>query len=231
LVHLDYVADSTESQLENVASSQKVVERAKAVVMYIIPKGMTPMTQLIAFHADAGVKEKYLTRVRRHREADQLIRGRGWDGSRGCAVGCTLEKYDHASYETELGVPAALAHLEDFLFERMPIEAAMAWPERFLAAISPGASLSMVAAHWTIWLLEEELCRWASDASRVVVALYRRRIAGDEPSAGEWAEAAEGRWAAAAEEAAEGRWAAAGQDCCLRMADMLIELLQLAPVL
>ena len=58
-----------------------------------------------AFHNDPAIKEKYLSRVRAHRAADELIRGTGWDGHRGCAIGCTLESYDHARYPIELGVP------------------------------------------------------------------------------------------------------------------------------
>lgn len=29
-------------------------------------------------------------------EADNIIRGTGWEDGKGCAIGCTLEKYDHA---------------------------------------------------------------------------------------------------------------------------------------
>ena len=106
-----------------------------------------------AFHNDQAIKDKYLARVRAHRAADELIRGTGWDGHRGCAIGCTLERYEHARYPIELGVPEQIAYLEDHLFERLPLDAAMAWPERVLSAIRVGADLSRVWPEFAIWML------------------------------------------------------------------------------
>jgi hypothetical protein len=48
-----------------------------------------------AFHNDQAIKDKYIARVEAHIKADNLIRGTGWYGGKGCAVGCTLEAYDH----------------------------------------------------------------------------------------------------------------------------------------
>ena len=64
---------------------------------------------MIAFHGDPATKEKYIARVRAHREADRLVQGEIWDGDKGCAVGCTLESYEHERYPVELGVPEELA--------------------------------------------------------------------------------------------------------------------------
>ena len=110
---------------------------------------------MIAFHGSQEIKDKYLDRIRKHRLADELIRGTGWDGFRGCAVGCTLNKYDHAAYETELGIPQSIARLEDAIFEQLPQAVAMEWPERFLASIEPGADLSLVMSHWFVWMLTD----------------------------------------------------------------------------
>src|SRR5262245_26189233 len=101
-------------------------------------------TQLIAYHGKKETKAMYLDRVRKHRAADELIRGTGWQNGRGCAVGCTLHKYDHARYPIELGVPEVLAHLEDRIFERVDEKRAMQWPTQFLRAIPVGADLSRV---------------------------------------------------------------------------------------
>src|SRR5215218_9832938 len=98
---------------------------------------------LRTFPDPARPKAFYLERVRRHREADELVRGTGWDGYRGCAVGCTLECYDPTKYPELLGVPEVLARLEDWLFENLP-EDHLTWPERFLEAIPEGADLSEV---------------------------------------------------------------------------------------
>ena len=172
-------------------------------------------TKLIAFHGQQAIKDKYLARVAAHRAADELIRGTGWDGHKGCAVGCTLEAYDHRAYETELGIPEVLAHLEDAIFERLPLDQAIQWPEKFLTAIKPGSDLSKISAHFMIWLLEMELADHTSKESRRVVDLYRRRLVDDEPKNEEWTEAA---WAAEAAESTS----------YSRMSSKLLELLEQA---
>jgi hypothetical protein len=145
-----------------------------------------------AFFGDSEIKAKYLARVRSHRAADELIRGNGWDGQRGCAIGCTLDAYDHSRYPIELGIPEQLAHLEDWLFERLPVEDAMSWPERVLTAIRVGADLSRVWPEFAIWMLtdpEHGVSQYAVDGgTRASIAgvadLYRRT---DKVSQDEWA--------------------------------------------
>jgi hypothetical protein len=170
-----------------------------------------------AFHNDPAIKAKYLARVDGHIKADNLIRGTGWDGFRGCAVGCTLEAYDHARYPIELGIPEWLAEVEDRLFEGMTETKAHTWPRDFLDAITPGADLEKIKGPFLIIVLESALTTFdhekypdvkaAIDGS---IALWRREdIGSDEWSAAE-AEAARGAWAAelAAWAAARGAWAA-----------------------
>ena len=116
---------------------------------------MVSRTVMRAFHSDDKIKEKYIARVCLHRELDELVkRGTGENG-KGCAVWCTLNEYDHAAYETELGIPESLAHLEDRIFEELPDELALEWPETFLSAIPVGSDLSLV--HWKFlhWLLTD----------------------------------------------------------------------------
>lgn len=93
-----------------------------------------------SFHNNSAVKNKYVDRVIAHQKADNLIRGTGWEDGKGCAVGCTLENYDHKAYEDELGLPEWLARLEDTLFEGMSEEKSRTWPEVFLKAIPEGVS-------------------------------------------------------------------------------------------
>ena len=95
---------------------------------------------LQAFHNEKEVKDKYVNRVIAHRKADNIIQGTGWEEGKGCAVGCTLERYTHESYPIELGIPEWLAHLEDTLFEGMEQKDAMVWPENFLKAIPLGVT-------------------------------------------------------------------------------------------
>ena len=185
------------------------------------------MTPMLAFHNDPAVKAKYLARVRRHRKADELVRGEGWTGFKGSAVGCTLEGCDHSRYPGELGIPEVLAHLEDRLFEGMPQADAMEWPAAFLSAIKVGADLSGVWPRFAYWLLTEELpdvdpvTRAAIDG---VAGLLASQIGGVDPSLEDWREASA--------EAAGAAWAAgaAGAASYLRQSVKLLALLRAAPV-
>src|SRR5690242_9395929 len=102
-----------------------------------------PKEQL-AYHGDKEIKAKYLARVRAHIAADELIHGRYWENGKGCAVGCTIHSGNHASYETELGIPRILAKLEDGIFEALDNGRSKKWPEEFLSSIKVGADLSLV---------------------------------------------------------------------------------------
>lgn len=112
------------------------------------------MSDLKAFHNDPAIKTKYIARVNAHIKADNLIRGIGWENGRGCAVGCTLESYNHAAYENELGIPEWLARLEDTLFEGMSKEKSKAWPKVFLQSINIGADLEKAKNPFLIFILE-----------------------------------------------------------------------------
>ena len=52
-------------------------------------------------------------------------------------------------------MPEQIAYLEDHLFERLPVDLAMAWPERVLSAIRPCADLSRVWPEFAIWMLTD----------------------------------------------------------------------------
>ncbi len=169
------------------------------------------MTQLRAFHNDPAVKKKYLARVAAHRKADELIQGDGWTGTKGCAVGCTLNAYDHSRYPIELGIPEWLARVEDKIFEGLSPTEAKKWPEAFLKAIKPGANLERAKGPFLIFVLKSALKQFdhkqfpnvkkAVDGS---IALWKRKDIGS----AEWNEAAEAEaWAARA--AAGAAWAAA----------------------
>jgi hypothetical protein len=175
------------------------------------------MTELRSFHNDLAVKAKYVGRVRAHIAADHLIRGTGWNGARGCAVGCTLEAYDHARYPVELGLPEWLARLEDTLFEGMSQEKSRTWPERFLAAIPLGVTEDQferrVRAPFLIFVLEHALTTFDHEKFPDVklavdrsIALWRR----DDIGSSDWIEQAQATWEAALAAArAEAAWEAA----------------------
>ncbi len=146
-----------------------------------------------AFYNDEHIKELYLARVRQHRAADEIIHGKYWENGRGCAVGCTIHSSDHAAYEGELGIPCALAWLEDRIFENLPNPNAAEWPEAFLSSIPVGADLGHVCDQFMSWLLMDEeagVIRFAREqdkpAIKQIAALYQRRLAGETITEDEW---------------------------------------------
>lgn len=158
-----------------------------------------------SFHNDIAVKCKYVARTEKHRKADELIRGTGWDGSKGCAVGCTLEKYDHSQYPIELGLPEWLARVEDTLFEGMSLERAMLWPSEFLLAIPVGVTendfLYKVKAPFIRAMLEGTLKNFDNEKFPDVASAVQGSIAlwsRDDLEAQSWESARSAAWSAAA---------------------------------
>src|SRR3990167_11066658 len=117
------------------------------------------MTKLLSFHNDQKVKEKYVKRLEEHHKLDQIIQKETWKSGRGCAVGCTLEKYDHKAYETELGLPEWLARLEDTLFEGLPANKAPKFAVDFLTSIPVGVNLDRVKWKFCSFILKENIER------------------------------------------------------------------------
>jgi hypothetical protein len=164
-------------------------------------KLLEPKPKLLAYHGKQEIKDKYLARVRDHREADELIKGAygEWKNGngKGCAVGCTIHGRNHAAYETEMGIPQAIARLEDGIFEGLPEDESQQWPERFLSAITPGADLSLVADKFLHWLLVDPVdgvVKFAkTDKQRAAISrvgeLYANKLAGIKVSLSDWQEA------------------------------------------
>jgi hypothetical protein len=176
------------------------------------------MTDMLAYHNNPELKAGIMEQIRAHRLADEIAQGAYYAANgtvKACAVGCVLHDPEggHQRYESEFGIPAQLAYLEDGLFESMSPEAALAWPERFMGAIAPGADLSGVWPRFAIWLMVDE--KWgvvgATDDAEVqsicrrVAEGYRRALDSD-PLSDE--DAAALTWDARAARAARAIWAA-----------------------
>ena len=171
-----------------------------------------------SFHGDPKIKETYLTRIRAHAAADEIIKGKYWENGKGCAVGCTVHSSDHAAYEEELGIPRILARLEDGIFESLPNDLAMTWPVRFLEAVPVGVDLSLVWPKFAVWMLNDSeygVIRFANSertikAIQTVVDLYQKKIDGISVSDEQWKAAASASAAyAASASAASAAYAAA----------------------
>jgi len=168
------------------------------------------MNKLKAYHNDKSIKDKYVERVTWHFEQDNIIRGIGWNGGKGCAVGCTLEKYDHSQYPVELGIPEWLARVEDTLFEGMSKDKSRTWPIDFLKAINIGSDLEAIKAPFILFALKDTLETFDSvkypDVKKAVeapIALWDR----DDIGSADWQEAARSAADAAAWAAVYDRYA------------------------
>src|SRR5690606_11533525 len=151
----------------------------------------------LAYHNDQNIKDKYIARMKAHMEADNLVQGTGWDGRKGCAVGCTFERYDHARAATEIGVPETLIRLEECIFENSPPAKAKLFRLAFLEAIPVGSDLSLTWPQFGLWLLSDpnhgamRHCDHATRAvMKAVIGLYRRWVDGNKPPADEFGAAA-----------------------------------------
>lgn len=107
-----------------------------------------------AFNDDTNIKEKYMSRLKAHALADEIVKGIYWENGKGCAVGCTIHSSNHKAYETELGVPQWLARVEDRIFEGLPNDRAKLWPIEFLNAVNVGSDLEKIKAPFMIYILE-----------------------------------------------------------------------------
>jgi len=145
-----------------------------------------------------GQHETVRARIAAHRAADEIIQGIGWNGKRGCAIGCSLDVYDHEEFATVvIGNNARndgikIARLVDRLHELLPLDLALDWPGRVANALTPGADTTHVLARWFVWFLRVELHeRDITTYGEQIAVLDERRIAGDEPDANEWTDAAD----------------------------------------
>jgi hypothetical protein len=192
-----------------------------------------------AFHNDPAIKQLYTDRLIRHAQADELVQGTGWKHGKGCAVGCTLEAYQHSLYPTELGILEEFAYLEDGIFEGLPNGQAMTFPLEFLQAFPVGmteASQRTVLWRFKAWLLtpvvDGGLAVVAEGHPDIIAAVERvrrlidREIAGDVVSHDEWCVAESAAARASSSAAAAASWSANGNtEAWSRCREKLIELI------
>jgi len=111
---------------------------------------------MLAYHNNPENKVVILAQLKRHHDADELVKGQYWQNGKGCAVGCTIYSSNHAEYEPKFGIPQVLARLEDTIFEGLSNADAKKWPLKFMGAIHPGADLSRVGWKFLHWLLTDK---------------------------------------------------------------------------
>ncbi len=108
------------------------------------------------YNGDAAERERIVSLAHTHRANDQIVQGVGWDGFRGCFIGCTLECYDRPKWSNAIGGPPQLPYLAESIFEGLPEREAPDFHVEFLEAITCGANLDNVWHDFAEWLLVDE---------------------------------------------------------------------------
>jgi hypothetical protein len=95
------------------------------------------------------------------------------------------------NYESELGIPAQIAYLQDVIFEHLPIEQARTFPERFLEAVPVGGDLYPAFWKFMLFLLLDDvngLNRFEENKERLrlVADFYERAVDDEEISMDEY---------------------------------------------
>jgi hypothetical protein len=158
---------------------------------------------MLAFTETEVSKDQLIASLTAHAEADRFIKGTYWQNGKGCAVGCSLRDFrpketgNHGLYEPLFGIPRILARLEDGIFENLPDNLSKEWPLRFANAVKPGSDLSMVWPKFMLWLLRDNLPKFAAKDERALKAvntvgdLYDAWLGGNKPSAKDFEAAAD----------------------------------------
>jgi hypothetical protein len=143
---------------------------------------------MLSYHNDVAIKLKYKERFDAHRKADEVVQGTGFDGRRGCFVGCTLDSYDHSRFPIELGWPEWLARLADSIFEEIPEKDAAQFGTDLLEAVPVGVDLEPV--RWKLAILrherqldqlkdnKQEYAEKVRKALDLVIDYYKSQVAG-----------------------------------------------------
>jgi hypothetical protein len=155
---------------------------------------------ILAYHGQQALKGQAIAEMAEHRRLDHLVKGTygnfGPTGWRGCMVGCLGQHRRHEGVQDRFGIATPIGYLLDRFFEQLPDPDSLDWPVQSLAAIQPGADLTLVDSRFKLFVLTSpalDLSGSASPKSReaidLVASLLVRLIEGDEPSGREWANA------------------------------------------
>ncbi len=190
----------------------------------------------LTYGSNPELKARLVAAAREHQEADRYIQGtyfrsEGGEDWQGCAVGCTTAPLIaaaegvaldglreplswHKAQEVHAGIPEWLGHVEDKIFECLPVGQAREWPARFLEAVPVGVDLTAMREAWLRDIvLDPKRGAFAHAARALDDAGFTEQASAlrDLPSGVEWrtASAASAASAAAASAAAAGASAAA----------------------
>lgn len=152
---------------------------------------------LHAYQSKAAARDAAIARLRAHAADKQLAPGPlAWNGAKGSLVGCILESEDLGRWEHELGLPQWLGTTVDGLAaQQATVDEALAFGVELLAAIRPGADVSLAGSVVIVSVLDDaadfvarlaEVPAALRQAATAVRALHRRLLDGERPAPADW---------------------------------------------
>jgi hypothetical protein len=155
-------------------------------------------------------QETFAEMARRHRDADMLVAGEfKVVGGQACSIGCFCHDYGLGPADFEglakiTKYPEAAHHLQEAIFEGLPESKRANWHVAFAEKSETVTDWQSVIDKTVLASLRIAEPHDTSEGKVVaaVIALYERRLTGDNPSEAEWAAARDAAWAARATKAA-----------------------------
>lgn len=149
-----------------------------------------------AFNDDLATKAALMRRLAAHGVAGDLVSpATHWDGEKGSVAGCLVHDTDFTVWESQTGLPKALAPIIDLVAGALaPTEAGAAFALYWLSIIRVGVDLDGLPADVIAYLVGDPvvgISRYADDArvqdaALLIVRLHKRAARGDRPTAAEW---------------------------------------------
>jgi hypothetical protein len=139
-------------------------------------------------------QETFAEMARRHREADMLAAGDfQMVAGQACSVGCFCHDYgltpgDYEGLAKLTGYPEAAHHLQEAIFERLPEADRADWHVAFAEKSETVTDWQPVIDKTVLASLRIAEPHDTSEGKvvAIVIALYKRRLNGDNPSDAEW---------------------------------------------
>ena len=207
-----------------------------------------------SFNGEVALKEDLIDEMKKHQEADDLIKGTYSEMSGkflGCAIGCSVQSLitrrgvsikhdDHKALGDAIGSPEWLMRLQDTLFENLPEKESKEFPVKFYQAMPVGVDLEPVKWRFCAFILKENIERVLAldideklkeqvvDAVRGVLVLHEKAIENgnwDESAAKSAAWSAKSAAKSAAWSAESAAWSAKSA-AYIKYADELLRLLR-----
>jgi hypothetical protein len=170
-------------------------------------------------------QETFAEMARRHRAADMLLAGNfNMVGGQACSVGCFCHDYglmpgDFEGLAKLTGYPEAAHRLQETIFEGLPEAERADWHVAFAEKAATVTDWETVIDRTVLASLRiaEPHDKSESKVVAAVIALYERRLSGDNPSEADW-DSAGAAGAAGVAGAAWAAWAAADAAWAARVA-------------